>query len=159
MLYRTKMLPGSQLLNSYTRLKSQYPFDLWFVQRLNSWQTIMFYDSQPSWFASHSSQNIICNKNRDQIAYFDGWLIHTLEQPCSTSGQLAECGQKGHFVLPNAPLPQKKSRDDTFLSCHSIWENETHFAKCALSLASLFSHFWNSSCSINLINLYPQVHQ
>ena len=103
-----KMLPGSQLFNSYTRLKSQYPFDLWFVQRLNSWQTIMFYDSQPSWFASHSSQNIICNKNRDQIAYFDGWLIHTLEQPCSTSGQLAECGQKGHFVLPNAPLPQKK---------------------------------------------------
>ena len=102
------MLPGSQLFNSYTRLESQYIFDLWFVQRLNSWQTIMFYDSQPSWFASHSSQNIICNKNRDQIAYFDGWLIHTFEQPCSTSGQLAECGQKGHFVRPNAPLPQKK---------------------------------------------------
>ena len=24
-----------------------------------------------------------------------------LDQPCSTSGQLAECGQTGHLVLPN----------------------------------------------------------
>ena len=33
---------------------------------------------------------------------------HTLEQPCSASGQLAECGQIGDFVRPNAPSPQKK---------------------------------------------------
>ena len=30
--------------------------------------------------------------------------LDDVDQPCSTSGQLAKCGQKGHFVRPNAPL-------------------------------------------------------
>ena len=38
-----------------------------------------------------------------------------VEQPCSTSGQLAECGQNGHVFWPDVPLQQKKI--------------ETHFAE------------------------------
>ena len=91
-------------------------------------------------------------------------LGHTLEQPCSTCGQLAKCGQKGHFVRPNAPLPQKKVETHFCLVNSYSLKNETHLAKCTLVL--VFCHFWSSSYSINhnndiyyFINLYSHVQQ
>ena len=47
--------------------------------------------------------------------------IHDPYQPRSTSGQFAECGQKGHFVWPNAPFPSKKI-ETPFLSIIEIYK-------------------------------------
>ena len=51
----------------------------------------------------------------------------SLNQPCSTSGQLAECGQKGHVVRPNEPL-QKKWRH-TLLYCQQNKEISTTWTR------------------------------
>ena len=78
---------------------------------------------------------------------------HDLPQPCSTSGQLAECGQKGHFVWPNAPLPQKKL-DTPFLSCTKICK-----MNICQSVHWLLIQSQQSWQVFNGVNLFPQVLQ
>ena len=77
---------------------------------------------------------------------------NTLDQPCSTSGQLAECSQKGYFVWSNAPLPQKKV-ETHFCYIITIWKIKRVWQSVLWLQYSVT--FENSSYSINHINFIP----
>ena len=72
----------------------------------------------------------------NKVQRLESSMNDNLAQPCSTSGQLTECVQKGHCVRPNAPLPQKKI-DSNFCLAVKLEKNE-YSVRC--TMASVLSH-------------------